>query len=810
MGVIWQDLHFAVRVLLKQPSFTFAAIITLALGIGANSAIFSVVNGVLLRPLPYPEPERVVQLWETFKPRGLSNVDLVSSHLSAPNFVDWRDQSDVFSAMCAYAPGDFSLQEGGRPERVAGLYATVGFFEVLGVAPLLGHGFVEGDDTAGRNNVVVLSHRLWQARFGGDPAIVGKSIKLNDHSHTVIGVMPASFRFTPGRFFLSNASDILVPLTFSESEFVNRDGGHNYFGLARLKPHVSLEQAQAQIRTIAAGIAEKYPDMQAGRGAKLIAYQDELTKDTRPTLLILLGAVSFVLLIACMNVANLLLVKATSRRRETAIRAALGASRWQLIRQFLVESVLLSLVGGTVGLLFSLWGTSALIRLATSFLPRAAEVSLDWRVVSFTFGLAVLTGLIFGLAPARHAAKANVQEALKEDGNSGVGPRSRWLRNILVVAETSAALVLLIGAGLLVKTFLDLSRVDVGFQTENLLTFKASLSNKHNRQTAMNFYQATANQIAALPGVQAVGAINWLPIEAWGINGPFQVEGQETLTQAQSPRAEWRSVSPDYFRAMNIPLRAGRFFNARDDNKVDLVLIINQTLAERYFPSQDPLGRRLYLRGVWGRIVGVVGDIKQSGLARPVRPEIYMAYPQFLQVTYSFVVRASVESAALTNAIRRTIQRIDPDQPIYDVRTMDEVIGESLAEQRLSMVLLGIFAAVALLLALLGTYTVVSYTVTQSQRTIGIRMALGAQPKQIFKRVVGEGMLLTLAGIFIGLIAAIGLTRLLSSLLFGLSATDPMTFGVVSVLLALAALFACYFPARRATKVDPMVALRYE
>jgi len=799
---IWQDLKYGIRMLVKHPGFTVVAVLTLALGIGANSAIFSVVNAVLLRPLQFKEPEQLVKLWETLPQQGLTGT------ASAPNFIDWREQNQVFTELSAYETANFSLQGKDQPERVQGVSATAGFFDVISTPPQLGRTFLAGEDEPGRNFVAVISDRLWQRNFGADPEIIGKTITLGGETFTLIGVMPPGFEFP------TDTTDIWTPLVFSKEQLEER-GNHSLRVIARLKAAVTLEQAQEQMSTIARRLAQKYPENQAGRDIKLIRLQEETVQSVRPALLILLGAVGFVLLIACTNVANLLLARAATRRREIAIRTALGAGRARLVRQFLTESLLLSLMGGALGLVVGKWGVDALVALASGFLPRASEVGLDGRVLAFTLLLSMLTAIVFGLAPALQISKTDVQEALKEGGSSGSSPRGNWLRSLLAVAEVAAALMLLVGAGLLIRSFMRLQQVNTGLRPENVLTMKITLpeAKYKTKESAVAFYDQVLERVSALPGVETAGLINILPIQQYGWNGNPRVEG---IPQSDPPLlVEYRTASTDYFRALGIPLVAGRLFNTRDKATPGQVVVVNQTLVRQLLEGQDPVGKRINMgdgEDNWMTITGVVADVRQSGLSRPTRPEMFMPYTQRLSETQSvnLVVRSTAEQNTLANAIRGEVLAVDPNQPIYDVQTMETVIGKSVSNQRLNMLLMGIFAALAMTLALVGIYSVMSYMVTQHTREIGIRIALGAQTVDILKLVLGQGLLLTFIGVGLGLLGAFGLTRLMASLLYEVKSTDPVTFLAVSVLLVAVALLACYLPARRASRVDPMVALRYE
>lgn len=800
MTTLWQDLRYGIRMLVKNPGFTLVATLTLALGIGANSAIFSVVDAVLLRPLKFKAPEQLVRIWETLPQGGTGTA-------SPPNLKDWREQNDVLAGIAAFSTPNFNLQSQDSPERVPGAAVTPEFFDVMGAPPQIGRGFRAGEDQLGNHRVVVLSHELWRRNFGADPQIVGRSIPVNGESFTVVGVMAPGFRYP------SRLTELWTPLALTPARMASR-GSHFLNVIARLKPGVTLEQAQQQMSLIARRIEQQYPDNQTGRGILVGLLQEVTVRNVRPALLTLLCAVGFVLLIACVNVANLLLARATGRRREIGIRLALGAGRWRLARQFLTESLLLAALGGALGLLLAKWGVSLLVAMAEQILPRASEVGLDARVVGFTMLLSLLTGVVFGLAPALQSSKVDVQTTLKEGGSAGESRQSHWLRSLLVVAEVAAAFVLLIGAGLMVKSFLNLQRVDAGLRPENALTMGLTLpdSKYPTPQSRAPFFQRLLERVSTLPGVESAGVINLLPMQNWGWNSEFQIEGRQPFPPGKAPVVENRTVTPDYFRAMGIPLVAGRFLTEQDSEKSERVTLVNQTFAQRYFPNEDPIGKRISAGvGGWMTIVGIVGDVKQAGLTDSVRAEHYAPHGQVqISNTMSLVVRTSSDPTALAAAIRRETQAIDPAQPVFNIKTMETVIAESVSDRRLNTVLLGVFSGLALLLAVIGIYSVMSYTVTQRARELGIRIALGAQARDVLKLVVGQGVALAAVGMAIGLIAAFALTRLMATLLFGVGATDPLTFAVVSTLLLVVALLACLIPARRATKVDPMEALRYE
>jgi predicted permease len=803
MRTFWQDLRYGARMLLKQPGLALVAVFTLALGIGANSAIFSVVNGVLLRPMPLEDPDRLIKIWETFLPGGQGTA-------SVPNLKDWREQNTVFKGIAAYQFSSFNLRGLESPERLQGATVSPNFFDVVGIRPRLGRAFQIGEDEAGRSRVALLSHRLWQRAFGGDAGVVGKEIPLNGENYTVIGVMPPAFRFP------SRLTEIWVPLVIPPDQVNNRDN-HWMFTLARLEPDASFEQAREQMAAIAKRIEQQYPDSQAGRSVFLIPLQEETVQSVRPALRELMFAVGFVLLIACANVANLLLGRATSRRREIAVRTALGAGRLRIVRQLLTESLLLAAAGGALGLALAKWGVEALLVLAEDFLPRANEVGLDWRVATFTAALSLLTGVFFGLIPALQSSRVDLQSALREGAGGGVSAQTNRLRSALVVMEVAATLVLLIGAGLLIKSFIRLYETDLGFKAENVLTMSLALPQAKypDVQAAAAFHQKLVERVSSLPGARSAGVINYLPVQQWGFNGGIAIEGQGPYEPGREPLAEFRAISPDYFRTMSVPLISARFFTAQDQSNSAPVVIVNQTLAQRHLPGQDPIGKRIRSIGNnWRTVVGVVGDVRQSGVTQSVRAEVYVPVTQAVWTpmaqTMSLVVRADAEPEALISAVRNAVREIDPAQPVFNVKTMEAVVTDSVADRRLNMQLLGIFAAVALTLAVIGIYSVMSYTVSQHTREIGIRMALGARPLDVLKLVVGQGMGLTLVGVGLGLAGAFGLTRLMATLLYGVKATDPPMFAVVSALMVIVSLLACYVPARRATKVDPMVALRNE
>lgn len=797
-----QDIQYGLRMLGKNPGFTAVAILTLAVGIGATSAMFSVVNSVLLQPLPFGEPDRAVLLWESLPQGGTGTV-------STPNFADWRAQNEVFEAIAGFTPADYSFTASEQPERVAGARVTADFFRVMNLSPLMGRTFIEGEDQPGRDGVAVISEALWRRSLGADPKIIGKTVLLNGEAVTVIGVMPAGYNFPFG----TRGTAVWRPLVFSEEQKQNR-GSHWMFTIARLKQGVTAEQAQEQMKLIAKRLEQQYPDQQAQRSVVVVPLHESIVGWVRPALLMLFGAVAFLLLIACTNVANLLLARAASRRREIAIRHAMGAGRGRIVRQLLTESVMLAVAGGVLGLVLATWGVTLLVKTAASLLPRAAEVGVDWRVAAFTFAVAVATGILFGIAPALHGSRSEIQDALKEGATSVISGRANRLRNLLAVTEVAAALVLLIGAGLMIKSFMRMQQVDFGFAVDNVLTARLSLpSTKYDTpEKIAAFYDQLLSRLSSAPGVQSAGVINALPVDAAGMNGTINVEGKPPA-DASAPLVEFRVGSLGYFRALDVPLVRGRFFEPGDMRPNANVLVINQTLAKTFFANEDPVGKRIQAAGQqWFTVIGVVGDARQAGLTAPARPEIVVPYTQFPTALSrgSLAVRGHVDAASLTTAVRNAVHGVDPAQPIYGVQTMRALVDQSFSNSRLNTLLLGIFAGIATTLALIGIYSVMSYLVLQHTREIGIRMALGAQRIHVLRMVLQQGLLVTGIGLAAGVAGAIGLTRLMRGMLFGVTPTDPLTFAAVTVMLLGVALLACFVPARRATQVDPMVALRYE
>jgi putative ABC transport system permease protein len=805
MDTLIQDLRYGIRTLLKNRSFTSVAVLALALGIGANTAIFSVVNAVLLKPLPYDDPERLV-LIETNNPQQ----KIKQAPTSLPDFLDWRDQNSVFERVSAFSRWSSVLTGGDEPERLSTGFVSVNFFSTLGVNPIAGRAFSDGEELPGIEPVVVVSSGLWKRRFGSDPGLVGQTITLDGKSGTVIGIAPDLFNDMVGQV------DVWLPIILKLEDEARDNRGLRVVG--RLKSGVSPKQADAEMSAIAARLQESYPQSNAGWGANIISLHASIVGDVRAALLILLGAVCFVLLIACANVANLLLARAATRQKEVAIRTALGASRPRIIRQLLTESVLLSAVGGAFGLLLAVWGVKLLIAISPDDIPRVSEINLDGRVLIFAVVISLLTGLIFGLAPALQASKLNLNESLKEGGRgSSEGFHRNRVRSLLVVSELALALVLLIGAGLLIKSFIRLQSVNPGFNSENVLTEQLSLPYNRYRtpQSRVAFFDQLMSRLESLPGVQSAGLTLNLPLNGGGVSAWHGVvlEGRP-ITLEETTQTENRIISPSYFRTMGIRLLQGREFTAQN-NRQDAppVVIVSDTLASRFWPGEDPVGKRIQFghdESFAREVVGVVGDIKRFGLESSDDWATYIPYAQQPWTNMVIVARAASDSASLAGAIKGAVQAVDKDQPIHNIKTLDTVIANSTSQRRFNLLLLGAFASVALVLAAVGIYGVMSYSVTQRRHEIGIRMALGATSTDVLKLVVGHGLMLALIGVSIGVGAAFAVTQVLESFLYGVSATDPLTFAGTALLLAAVAVMASFIPARRATKVDPCVALRYE
>ena len=802
-----KDIRYAIRGLVKRPGFTVIAILTLALGIGANTAIFSVVNVVLLKPLAFKDPDRLAVIWEDAAFAGFPK------NTPAPaNYVDWKNQNRSFEDMAALAGTSFNLTGDGDPERVAAQSVNYNFFPLLGVQPVLGRSFAADEDKPGANKVALLSYELWQSRYGGSTDVVNRSIDLNGTKYTVVGVMPAGFQF------LNKEVRLWVPLALDQDELANR-GGHYLEVVGRLKPGVSIEQAQADISTVMGNVAREHPDetFNGKLGAVVMSLRDQLVGDSRRPLMVLLVAVAFVLLIACANVAGLLLARAVSRKREIALRVALGASRARVIRQLLTESLILAISGGGIGAALAWWSFSFLQKLVPESLSLSTSVQIDLKVLFFALAVSVATGVVFGLVPAIQSAKVDLNETLKQSSTRTTS--SGKLRSSMIVFEVALSIVLLVGAGLLIQTLYRLFNQYSALQPEQVLTMRTVLPRAKYEELAKRkqFYDQVLARVEHLPGVEAAGFTTSVPLVWKGGTSGFYPEGLTNPIQGMSYDACHRQVSPNYLQTMHIPLHEGRYFTPQDDENSMLVAIINETMARQYWPGQPVLGRRFSFdeeHPKWIEIVGVVGDVRQMGLDEPVKAEMYLPYKQVPDhpwfIPRDLTIRTAGDPYSLVSSVRQAIREVDPDQPISNVATMSELLGEEAAQRRLAMIMLAAFSILALLLASIGIYGLLAYFVTQHTNEIGVRLALGATPNRILLMVLRRGMGLTVLGVVIGIFASFGLTRLMSSLLFEVKAVDPMTFLIVPIVLGVTALLACLIPARRAMKVDPLVALRYE
>ena len=810
LEALCRDLRYGLRMLARNSGFTAVAVLTLALGIGANTAIFSVIDAVLLNPLPYQSASRLVMIWEQNPERGwFHNI------ASAANFVSWRNQNHVFTRMAAIDEPSYDVSGTGEPMEVQGEQVSANFFSLLGVRAALGRTFTPEEDQPGSARVVVLSDELWKQRYGGDPTLVGHTIKLNRIPYTVIGIMPPGFYFAP---WDDRAQLWTAGLDLTQ----NGRTWHQYMCIARLKPGISFERAQAEMDTIAGRLAQQYPE-QKGWGVQLINLHQQVVGNTRPALLVLLGAVGLVLVIACANVANLQLARIAGREKEIALRTALGAGRSRLIRQLLSESMLLAMAGGGLGLLLAGWGVQILVMLAPQDTPGLDHAGANLEVLAFTLAISAATGIAFGFAPALGASKVDLNKSLKEGTRgSPEGLRSQRARGLMVRSEFALALVLLVGAGLLFKSFVALSRVHLGFEPQNVLTMRVALLGpryQDNRSRQVEFFRDLLRNVEPLPGVKSAAVIDGGGFPPDGGNGmDFLFDGRPTPPPNQTPDGSYRVISPDYFRTMGIALLRGRYFTEADNEHAARVTIINERLARDYWPGRDPIGHRIEFTGLggkrpsWFTIVGVVKSIKNLGLEVAPRDETYVPYTQSPTwfTPRALVVRTSGDSTLLIAGLRHAVAALDKEQPISDVRTMDQIVDQAEAGHRFPMVLLAVFAALALILAGIGIYGVVSYGVRQRTHEIGIRMALGARTEDVLRLVVGQGLRLGVSGIGIGIAAALGLTRLMASMLYGVKPTDPVTFLIVSLALLGVAALSCYIPARRATKIDPITALRDE
>ncbi len=815
MGALLQDIRYGIRMLMKNPGFTIIAVLTLALGIGANTAIFSVVNAELLRPLPFRDSGRLVSV-------ATANSRMHSSNGSAsyPDFVDWRSQNQVFEKMAAFTDATFTLTGQENPAHLEGASVSADTFDLLGVSPELGRTFQPGEDEP-NHHVVIISDRLWKQHFGGDPGIIGRVITLDNSGFTVVGVMPAGFQFPLQREpeMIWSTMSPLQESPDNSPAMTQQRGAHFLSCIARLKPGITVPQAQAAMDVIASSLSKQYPDSNKYMSVYLTSEQERLTGAIRPALLVMMIAVGLVLLIACVNVANLLLARATTRGREIAIRTAMGAGRVRVVRQLLTESLLLAIFAGVLGTALAVWGSDVLVRLGPENLPRVGEIHIDGWALAFTAGLSLLTGILFGLAPAVQSTHSNIAEALKEGSLSTTAGRSRHgLRSSLVIVEMALALILLVSAGLLIRSLIRLQNVNPGFDPHNVMTASLDLPDaKYSDPKKAEFFRELSPLLNALPGVQSAAAVFPLPMSGDEIRTSFQIEGRP-VAKSDEPHTSIRVVTPNYFGTMRIPLLQGRDFTERDEAKATPVLIVNQAFAQQFFPGVNPVGQHIQpgiSNGGPGtapmrEIVGVVGNVKFEDLTTEFSPESYIPYGQLQFGSVAIVARSGKDPQGLAKPIASVVQSIDKDLPTYAPKTLEQYLSGTIAIPRFNTFLLAIFAALAMILTAVGLYGVISYTVAQRTHEIGIRMALGAQPSDMLRLVVGQGMRLALLGVGLGLIAALGLTRFLSSLLFGVSSTDPVSFAVVVMMLFAVVLLACYIPARRAMRVDPMVALRYE
>ena len=800
------DIRYALRNLLRRPAFTIIAVVTLALGIGANTAIFSAINALLLKPLPWPELDRVVAIWDKSPSRGYEHNEVTMA-----NYLDWQAQSQSFEQLALYNWWNVNLSGGDVPERVQGFTVTANYLDTLGVKPIIGRNFSPEENQPGKNKVAIISYNLWQKRFGGDPNILNKTITTNGFVITIVGVLPEHFNYPKG-------GEIYAPLELTQRVVQNRRL-HTYYVVGRLKPGVSIKSAQSDIDNITARLEQQYPDNNKGWGATVIPIVADTVRAYDTVLWVVMAAVAFVLLIACANVANLMLARASGRQREIALRTALGASRWRIIRQLLTESVIVALIGGVVGILVAFWGLDALRAAnpgdAARFAPGWYQLGLNFSVLAFTIGLSLFCGIVFGLAPALQVSKPNLNDALKE-GSRQTSGRGHGLRSSLVVFEIAVSLMLLVGAGLAARTFLALLKTDPGFNPDNLLTMGLVLpSAKYNDEPKIQaFYTDLMQRVKSMPGVESAAAVNFLPLGGSNASDGYLVEGEPEPSPDQENLARYRVCTPDYFQTMGIRVVKGRSFTEYDKADAPKVVIVNEALARKHWPNGDAVGKRIKSYGPpdkapWYEIVGVVQDIKHE-LNIPVTPEFYFPYAQDVWNSMVVVAKTKGNPASLAGALRQQVWAIDKDQAVFDVHTMQEVRAISVGMYSSGSVMLGIFAGLALLLASIGIYGVMAFAVTQRTQEIGIRMALGAGRVDVLKLIFRHGMKLAVLGIVIGLLGSWGLTRFMKGLLFGVAPTDVLTFSLVSLALLLAAFLACYLPARRATKVDPLVALRYE
>lgn len=806
MDAFLNDIRYAIRNLIKRPGFTLIAVLTLGIGIGANSAIFSTIHALLLKPLPFPELDRVVAVWDKMPSRGVMHNEVTMA-----NYLDWRAQNQSFDQLALYRWWSANLTGVDPPERLQGFLVTANFIDVTGLKPIMGRNFTEEENQPGKDAVAIITHSLWQRRFGGDPNIINKTITVNSIQRTVIGVMPEHFNFPKG-------AEVYAPITLTPELMGNRLS-HSYYVIGRLKPGATIESAQAETDNITARLEKQYAETNTGWGATVFPIVADTVRQYDTALWVMMGAVGFVLLIACANVANLMLARATGRQREIALRAALGASRWRIMRQLLTESLIVALVGGAFGVLVGIWGVDALRASnpgdAARFAPGWYQLGINFPVLLFTAGLSLFSGLVFGLAPALQLSRPNLNDALKEGSRQTSGSSHR-LRSSLVVFEVALSLVLLVGAGLLVRSFLSLVNTNAGFDPNNVLTMNLVLPSAKYRERPQRaaFYADLVQRVKSTPGVESAAVVNYLPLGGANSSDAYLIEGEPEPQPGQEHEGRYRVATPEYFETMRIPIVKGRAFTEHDKPGATPVAIVNETFARQHWPGQDAVGKRFRIFGPiesnpWMEIAGVVEDVRHE-LNLAVTPEFYLPHAQDPWSAMVLVAKTNVDPASLAATLRQQVWSIDKDQPVFDVRTMQEVRAASVTMYSFSSVMLGIFAGIALLLASIGIYGVMAFAVTQRTQEIGIRMALGARALDVLKLVISHGMKLALLGIVIGLAGAWGLTRFMSGLLVGVQPTDLLTFAIVSACLFIAALLACYLPARRATKVDPLVALRYE
>ena len=801
MGTLWQDIKYGVRTLWKRPGFAAVAIMTLALGIGANTAIFSVVNAVLLRPLPYPESERLVAVFET-------TADNPREFISYPNLWDYRDHNESFEEFATFVPQSVNLTGTDEPDRVRGGFVNSAFFRVLRAQPAMGRTLLPQEDYPAQQRVAVVNYAVWQKRFGGDPKLLGRTLQLNGEAYTVVGIMPESFRFE------MDEVEVWLPAQFWPNYQVDR-AVQNAFVIGRLREGVTLAAAQTEMQGIAARLVQAYPKENQGRGLQLLRVHDLLVEDIKPSLLVLLGAVGFILLITCANIANLLLARGAARQKELAVRAALGAGRLRLFRQLLTETMLLSITGGCLGLLLALWCVDGLLALNPAQLPTGQSVHLDAHVLLFTLALAGITGILFGIVPALQLSKPDLYHALKEAGRTvGEGGGRQRLRGLFVVSQVALSLVLLIGTGLLLNSFYRVLRVSPGFAPENLLTMEYRLPrNKYQKpEQQWAFHREVIERIRTVPGVQSAAVVRALPFSGNGGVQSFTLPDRAAPAPGRELKANYNTAGVGYFETIGIPVLRGRTFNEQDKPDAPPVVVINQLMARKLWPDADPVGKQLHFvdLNVTATIVGVVGDAKQYEVNEPAQAQIYDCYAQNPGIFGTLVVRTQVEPLSLAQAVKQAVWSVDRDQPVWKIRTVEYLMTVNVASQRFVLYLMLSFALLALLLTALGIYGVISYTVNLRTHEIGVRMALGASARDVLGLVLRQGFVLALIGIGVGLCGAFAVTRFLTKMLYGVSALDPLTFAVVALVLLFVTLVACYLPARRATKVDPMIALRYE